>query len=82
MKIKNFLLGIKDGQKLFGEVVSSVINFITLSMVYLFGVGITSIIGKGLRKKYLDKKADKNKETYWEDLNLNTKIMEDYYRQF
>lgn len=82
MKIKKFFLGVKEGQKLFGEVISSVINFITLSFVYFFGIGITSIIGKLAGKNYLDNKIEKNKETYWEDLNLNTKLMEDYYRQF
>jgi hypothetical protein len=82
MKTNNFFIGFKEGQKLFGETISSVINFITLSFVYLFGIGITSIIRKVLGKNFLDRKPDANKTTYWEDLNLNKKLMEDYYRQF
>lgn len=76
-KVK-FFKDFKEGQKLFGENISAIINFIILSLVYFVGIGLTSIIGKIFGKSFLNLKE---KETYWEDLNLK-KDMEGYYKQF
>lgn len=82
IKIKEFFIGIKNGQKEFGEDIAVIINSILLSFVYIFGVGITSIIAKLSKKRFLELKVDKNIETYWQELNLTKKPIEHYYRQF
>ena len=82
MEIKIFLKGIKSGQKRFGESIATIVNSVLLSLVYFFGVGITSIFAKISRKHFLDLKLEKSKESYWEELNLNKEEIEKYYKQF
>ena len=73
---------IKQGQKMFGEDVSSVINFILLSGIYLVSIGLTSIFAKISGKHFLELDINKNRESYWSDLNLVKKPIKEYYRQF
>lgn len=80
--MKEFFTGIKKGQKLFGETISSIINSLLLSIVYLLGVGLTAFSAKIFRKHFLDLNIEKTRETYWEELNLSRENMEDYHRQF
>lgn len=82
MKIKEFFTGFWKGQKLFGETISSLINFLLLSIIYFIGIGLTFIISKIFKKEFLSTQIDENSETYWENLNLNKKPLEEYYRQF
>ena len=70
----------KKGMKYFGETIVILINSILLSVVYIFGVGVTSLIGKFSKKKFLDKEMGKT--SYWKELNLKKKEKEAYYRQF
>jgi len=81
-KIKEFIKGLKEGQRGFGESIASLINSILLSLVYIFGIGMTSIIAKIFGKRFLDLKVDEKADTYWIDLNLEKKPIEEYYRQF
>lgn len=76
--IKSFKIGFKE----FGENIVFLVNSILLSIVYIFGVGITSIIAKLSKKTFLDTKIDKKAKTYWCDLNLDKKPIDEYYRQF
>lgn len=78
-KLINFINGFKEGQKFFGETVSSLVNLVLLSMVYLFGIGITSVLGKIFKKNFLDLE---NQDSYWQELNLDKKPLEEYYHQF
>ena len=64
----------------FGQNIAVVINTILLFFVYIIGVGITSMISKIAKKHFLDLKL--KKESYWDDLNLKKKKIEEYYRQF
>ncbi len=82
MSIKQVLNDLKKGQKAFGEDIAIIINSVLLTFVYFLGVGFTFLLAKISNKKFLDLEIEKNKKTYWEDLNLNKKKMEDYYRQF
>jgi len=82
IKSKEFMSDFKEGQKRFGEDVATLVNSILLTFVYIIGVGSTSLIAKCFRKKFLDLKQDKNKKSYWEDLNSTKRPIEEYYRQF
>ncbi|MEM3122336.1 MAG: hypothetical protein QXH60_02760, partial [Candidatus Pacearchaeota archaeon] len=64
----------------FGELISAIINFLLLSIVYFIGVGLTSIFARVFGKKFIDDNA--TKESYWEELNLTTQSFKEYYRQF
>lgn len=76
------LKDIQEGQKKFGEDIAMVVNTLMLSVVYFFGVGLTSIAAKLFKKRFLNLKKDDNAITYWKDINLSKKNMEEYYRQF
>ena len=80
--IGKFIKGFKEGQKEFGDAIAAIINSILLTIVYVFGVGITSIFARLFGKKFLDADIDKNVKTYWQDLDIKTNKMEEYYRQF
>lgn len=79
--MNEFFKGLKEGFKEFSSNISIIINTILLSIVYLIGVGITSIFAKLIGKHFLDIKH-KNVDSYWSDLNLSKEPIENYYRQF
>lgn len=79
---RDFLKGFKGGTKKFGENISIIINSFLLSLVYFFGVGITSIIAKIFKKNFLDLKINSKLKTYWSELKLTKKSLREYYRQF
>jgi len=82
MKIlKQFLKGFQKGMHNFGSSISIIINSILLTIVYFIGVGITSVVAKLVGKHFLDVRRDK-KDTYWSNLNLKKKSIDDYYKQF
>ena len=80
--MKTFIKGFKSGMKLFGSCISAIINTVLLSMVYLLGVGVTSIVAKIAGKHFLEKDIEKKKKSYWEPLDLKTQPKDEYYRQF
>jgi len=76
-----FFTGFKDGFKDFAQLITKIVNSILLTIVYFVGVGPTSIVAKIVKKDFLD--IDKRrKNTYWTDLNLRKKKLDEYYRQF
>lgn len=80
--LKQFLVGFKFGFKNFSHSISSVVNLILLSVVYFIGVGLTLIMAKLFKKKFLDTSIEKKYKTYWSSLNLGKRPLKDYYRQF
>lgn len=79
--VRNFLSGLKSGSRSFGSTVTLVINTALLSAVYLLVVGPTALLARAKKKQFLDVSSEK-KETYWEDLGLDRKDIEEYYKQF
>lgn len=79
-KVKERFDEFMEGSKMFGELISSIVNLLLLSIVYFIGVGLTSIFARVLGKKFIDDKTQK--ESYWEELNLTTQPFKEYYRQF
>ena len=82
MTINLFIEGLKKGQKKFGNDIAVIVNSILLTITYFIGVGLTSVASKIVNKKFLDKKIEAGRKTYWEPLNLATKPTKEYYRQF
>jgi len=78
---KGFFSGIKAGFTGFSKIITAVVNFFLLLLVYIVGVGLTSIFSKISKREILDQKLH-NEKTYWSDLNLTDSNIERYYRQF
>lgn len=79
-KVKLFFKGFYDGFKSFGLIVSTVVNFILLMIVYFIGVGLTSIIGKASKKEFL--RLKKGKKTYWEKRESVKHSIEEFKKMF
>ncbi len=82
MILKNFFKGFKKGMSDFGQNITIIVNSILLTIVYIIGIGITSIIAKIFKKHFLDTKISKEKKSYWSELDLKKKPLDNYYRQF
>jgi len=77
-----FFKEIKEGFKAYGDLIGTFVNSILLTIVYVIGVGITSILAKIVRKDFLEMKIDDSKETYWNELNIGDEDLSLHYRQF
>lgn len=77
-----FFNGFRNGMTEFSHNINMVVNSFLLLIVYIVGVGLTSIVAKIFRKHFLDKKIDRKVNTYWTDLSIKKKQMKEYYRQF
>ncbi len=80
--VRQFIKGFKRGMGDFGQTISIIINSALLFVVYFIGVGITSVLAKVVGKHFIKTKISKKSKTYWSDLNLKKKPLEEYYRQF
>ena len=58
-KLKQVFNGFKKGMKCFSDNISTVINFLLLSIVYFIGIGLTSITAKLFSKHFLDTKNER-----------------------
>ena len=82
MSTNKFIKGFGLGFSEFGENIGLIINSILLTFVYVFGVGLTSIIAKIFKKHFLEMKIEKKQKSYWSNLNLKIRSIEEYYRRF
>ena len=82
MDIREFFVGFKKGMENFGENLSVLVNSVLLFIVYIVGVGLTSIFAKISEKHFLETKIQKYKNSYWSELNLKKESKDSYYRQF
>jgi len=80
--MKEFLKGLKKGFENFGKNIAIIINSILLAIVYIIGVGITSIIAKIFGKHFMDMKISKQRKSYWSKLDVGKEPKERYYRPF
>lgn len=80
--MQQFWQGIKQGWHSFSKNIVIIINSVLLSIVYIISVGITHIVAKLCKKHFLELKLEKNRQSYWQDLNLKKRSLEEYYRQF
>jgi hypothetical protein len=76
-----FFRDFKVGFRSFGESIVTLINSLLLVIVYIFGVGISSLFMGKKRKQLLDMAIDKTCTTYWKTTPLS-KESDSHYRQF
>ena len=79
--IKRFFRGFKEGFQVFGHVVAGTVNFVLLLVIYVFGIGVTSVIAKATGKRFMDTK-NTVKETYYISRKIEKEKLENYFRQF
>ena len=79
-KVKLFFRGFYEGFKLFGLVISTIVNFILLMIVYFTAIGLTSVIGKAFKKEFLEQK--KRKRTYWKTRKSKKPSIKESERMF
>ena len=77
----DMLIGFKDGTQSFGRMVTLIVNSVLLGIVYFLVVGPISLIARGVKKEFLDIEG-KESDTYWEELRLKKRAMNEHYRQF
>ena len=63
-----------------GRMISAVINFILLGIVYFIAVGFTSIMSKLFGRHFLDLKPKKGSN--WAEHKITKEPKENYYRMF
>ena len=67
-------------------IMRSIVNSIILGIVYIVGVGTTSIVARIFGVKFLDNSTKKQKvcntQTYYKKLNLKKEEKENYLHQF
>ncbi|GEM_PF-3200521 len=64
-----------------GKVMSGIVNFILLALVYFVAIGLVSIIMKIFGKHFLEIKKQ-NKKSNWQDHKVTKEPIEKYYRTF
>jgi hypothetical protein len=79
---RNFFTGLREGQRAFGEDIAHLVAFVLLSIAYIIGIGIPSLIAKIIGKHFLELHINQNKKSYWKDFELAPRGKEEYYRQF
>ncbi len=75
----SFWKGFKEGFKQVGQHINAIVISLLLSVVYFIGVGLTALVAKLFRKRFLEWKEERT--SYWKELNPK-KSAEEYYRQF
>lgn len=78
--LANFFKGFVAGFKHFGQGITNIVNFILTLVIYIIGVGLTSIVAKAFGKHFLSLRKT-NKKSAWSAKNSHPKP-DDFYRQF
>lgn len=81
-KLKDFFHAFKKGMQNFGQNITVIVNSVLLAIVYFIGIGAASVLAKLLRKHFFETEISEKTNTYWSDLDLKKKPIDEYYRQF
>mgnify|MGYP001579666641 CR=1 FL=1 len=76
--IWDFIKGVLEP---FARAISSIVNFILLSIVYFIGIGPVSVLMKLFGKHFLELKKH-NRKSNWDDHKVTKQPLEQYYRTF
>ena len=79
--LKRILDFIKSVLEPVAKVISSIVNFILLALVYFLGIGIVSISMRLFGKHFLELKK-KNSKSSWQEHKVTKQPLENYYRTF
>lgn len=71
-----------NGFKSFGLNFNALINLIVLSLVYLIGIGPSSVVAKVLGKHFLELKSSPQRKSYWVKFDAGAPKISNFLRQF
>jgi hypothetical protein len=77
----SFFRDVRHGMELFGSNVAMLVNSILLTLVYIIGAGLTSLVAKLSGKRFLNLSTKKEK-SYWVALGKKKEPIENYYKQY
>ncbi len=80
--MRSFLKKIYDGWMLFSKALGWVNTRILLSLIYFIVFTLFRMVSIIIGKDFLDRKIEKNKETYWQKREIKPFKNELYRRQF
>lgn len=80
--LKLFFKGFHAGFKNVGYIISGIFNTLMFLLVFIFGIGMVSIFFKIMKKKLLDLKFNKSKNSYWVDKKNRNSSMEDSLKPY
>ena len=79
--LKKIWDGVKKVLEPVGKVMSTIVNFALLAIVYFIGIGLVSMAMKLFGKHFLDVKKQ-NKPSNWHEHKVTKQPMDKYYRTF
>ena len=79
--LKKIFNAIKSVLEPVAKVISIIVNFILLALVYFISICIVSILAKLFRRHFLDLKRQ-NKSSNWHEHRVTKEPLEKYYRTF
>lgn len=71
--ISTIIEGLKEGQALFRDTVSTVINTILLTLAYFIGIPLSLLFSLLKKEQLLDLRSDVESKSFWSELNLEKK---------
>lgn len=80
--MKKIKVDFLDGFKNFGLNFNVIINLVILSLVYLIGIGPSSIVAKSLGKHFLELKLARRRKSYWVKFDAGAPKISNFLRQF
>jgi len=81
-RIRSLFKGIYEGIGKFGKIINTIVTFVLLFLVFVFGIGLVSLFSKLSSKKFLDMKPDSSLPSYWQESIIAKRNKEDYYKPF
>ncbi len=78
---RKFYLGFRKGMRMFGQDLTEPLITVLLFVVYILGVGITSLFAKARGKHFLFWRM-REAVSYWEDFAPKKPSKNSHYRQF
>lgn len=79
--LKKIWNAVKAALEPVANIISSIVNFILLSIVYFIGIGAVSLSAKLFKKHFLEIKKQ-NKQSNWHEHKVTKQPLKDYYRTF
>ena len=79
--LKKLWSAVKSVLEPISKIMSSVVNFVLLAIVYFISIGIVSIVSKLFGRHFLALKKQ-NRKTNWDENKLAKQPLEQYYRTF
>lgn len=80
--MKEFFCGFAVGFREFGHSFANAVNCALLFVVYVFGVGVTKVVARLFKRRFLDSNVNEDGASFWGALNFDSRSIQNFYRQF